>query len=56
MEAALDAQTQMNEQTVGLIFAIAIRLGISHKELTTEGEQIIEKMKKGQNPRAVGDR
>jgi hypothetical protein len=40
----------MNEQALGLIFAIAIRLGISHQELLSEGEQIIEQIKKGQNP------
>jgi hypothetical protein len=45
-----EAQIEMNEQALGLIFAIAIRLGISHKELLSEGEQIIEQIKKGQNP------
>ena len=45
-----EAQIEMNEQALGLIFAIAIRLGISHEELLSEGEQIVEQIKKGQNP------
>ena len=45
-----EAQIEMNEQALGLIFAIAIRLGISHEELLSEGEQIVEQIKKGENP------
>ena len=50
LESFIDAGEKMNEQALGLIFAIAIRLGISHEELLSEGEQIVEQIKKGQNP------
>lgn len=50
LESFIDAGEKMNEQALGLIFAIAIRLGISHEELLSEGEQIVEQIKKGENP------
>ena len=50
LEALVATHEEMNEQAIGLIFAIAIRLGISHEDLLSEGEQIVEKIKKGENP------
>ena len=56
LEALLATTEQMNEQALGLIFALAIRLGISHEDLLSEGEHIVEMIKNGQNPWDPGDR
>lgn len=56
LEALLATHVEMNENAIGLIFAIAIRLGISHEDLLSEGEQIVEQIKKGHNPWMAGDR
>ena len=45
LEALLATHVEMNENAIGLIFAIAIRLGISHDDLLSEGEQIVEQIK-----------
>lgn len=46
----LKAQMQINEMHIGAIYAIAIRLGISHSDLINESAQIIAKIEKGENP------
>ena len=44
------AQMEINELHIGAIYAIAIRLGISHEELINESAAIIRKIEDGQNP------
>lgn len=44
------AQMEINELHIGAIYAIAIRLGISHEQLIRESASIIKKIEDGQNP------
>ena len=44
------AQMEINELHIGAIYAIAIRLGISHEELINESAAIIRKIEDGKNP------
>lgn len=44
------AQMEINEMHIGAIYAIAIRLGISHADLINESASIIKKIEDGQNP------
>ena len=46
----IKAQMETYELHIGCIFAIAIRLGISHKELIEESASIIKKIEDGQDP------
>lgn len=50
LEEVLKAQIDTYELHIGCIFAIAIRLGISHEELIEESAKIIATIENGENP------